>query len=140
MLVWFPSPVSKRSLNPFILIDVCGLLHKTYFSAQHSLLCDTLKMVRTLQLRNFLHWLQIFLKIFKIYFYREVKERRKRGRETPMCCCLSHAPCLGPGPQPRSVPWLGIKLGTLWFALPHSIHWAAPARAGFKILKSFFTC
>ena len=43
--------------------------------------------------------------------------------------CLSHAPYWGPGPQPRPVPWLGIKLETLRFAGWHSIHWAAPARA-----------
>ena len=28
----------------------------------------------------------------------------------------------------RHVPWLGIKLVTLWFAGRHSIHWATPAR------------
>ena len=46
-----------------------------------------------------------------------------------MCGCLLHAPYWGPGPQPRHVPWLGIKPATLWFAGWCSIHWAIPARA-----------
>ena len=32
------------------------------------------------------------------------KGRKKRGRETSVCGCLSHAPHWGPGPQPRHVP------------------------------------
>ena len=32
-----------------------------------------------------------------------------------MCGCLSHGPHWGPGPQPRHLPWLGIKPETLWF-------------------------
>ena len=32
-----------------------------------------------------------------------------------MCGCLSRGPHCGPGPQPRRVPWLGIKPVTLWF-------------------------
>ena len=70
-----------------------------------------------------------FWKILFIYFYREGKGRRKRGRETSMCGCLSHAPYWGPGLQPRHVPWLGIELETLWFTGRHPIHWATPARA-----------
>ena len=46
-----------------------------------------------------------------------------------MCDFLSHDPHQGPGLQPRHVPWLGIKPGTLWFAGWCSIHWATPARA-----------
>ena len=46
-----------------------------------------------------------------------------------MCGCLSHTPKLGPGLQPRHVPWLGIEPATLWFAGWHAIHWATPARA-----------
>ena len=46
-----------------------------------------------------------------------------------MCGCRSHTPYWGPGPQPRHVPWLEIKLATLWFAGQSSIHWATPARA-----------
>ena len=54
-----------------------------------------------------------FLKEF-IYFYWEGKGGRKRGRETSVCGCLLSAPYPGPGPQPRYVPWLGIKAVTLW--------------------------
>ena len=52
----------------------------------------------------------IFKNILFIYFQREGKGRRKRGRETSMCGCLSCAPYWGPGPGPKHVPWLGIKL------------------------------
>ena len=45
----------------------------------------------------------IFLKILFIYFL-ERGRRRKRGGETSMCGCLSHAPYWGPGLQPRHVP------------------------------------
>ena len=40
-----------------------------------------------------------------------------------MCGCLSHAPYWGPSPQPRHVPWLGIKPVTLQFTGRHSIQW-----------------
>ena len=42
-------------------------------------------------------------KILIIYFEREGKEGRKRGRETSMCGCLSSTPYWGPGPNPRQV-------------------------------------
>ena len=72
----------------------------------------------------------VFLKkILFIYFQREGKGGRKRGRETSMCSCLSHAPYWGPGLQPRHVPWLGIEPATLWFTGRSSIHWATPTRA-----------
>ena len=48
-----------------------------------------------------------------------------------MCGCLSCAPPLGTDPQPRQVPWLQIKLATLWFTSQHSVHWATPSRAQF---------
>ena len=41
--------------------------------------------------------LLLFFKDF-IYFSREGKGRRNRGRETSMFGCLSHAPYWGPGP------------------------------------------
>ena len=53
--------------------------------------------------------------------FREMGMEGERGRETLMCGCLSHAPYLGPGPQPRLVSWLGIKLATLWFPGLHSV-------------------
>ena len=69
-----------------------------------------------------------FLEI--LFIFREGLEgRRKRGRETSMCCCLLCAPYWGPGLQPRHVPWLGIEPVTLWFADQYSIYWATPARA-----------
>ena len=43
--------------------------------------------------------------------------------------CLLSTPNWGPGPQPRHVPWLGIKSATLWFVGQHSVHWATPAKA-----------
>ena len=64
-----------------------------------------------------------FFKDF-IYLLLEGKGRRKRGRETSMCGCLSCTPFWGSGPQTRHVSWLGIELATLWFASPHTIHWA----------------
>ena len=45
-----------------------------------------------------------FFKVFIYLFYTEGKGRRKRGRETSVCGCLSYAPYWGPGPQPRHVP------------------------------------
>ena len=58
-----------------------------------------------------------------IYLFLERGEgREKRGRETPVCSCLSHAPYWGPGPQPRHVPQLGIEPVTPWFSGRHSIH------------------
>ena len=48
----------------------------------------------------------LFFKDF-IYLFSERGEGRKRGRETSMCGCLSHAPYWGPGLKPRHVPWLG---------------------------------
>ena len=70
--------------------------------------------------------------IYLLFFWREDKGERKRERET------SHAPNWGPGPQPRHVPWLGIKLATIQFAGRRSIHWATPARVSWLILERFF--
>ena len=42
---------------------------------------------------------KLFLKILFIYFWREGKGRRKRGRETSMCGCLLHTSNWGPGSQ-----------------------------------------
>ena len=42
-----------------------------------------------------------------------------------MCGCLLHAPCWGPGPQPRNVPWLGIEpepFGSQACAQPTELH------------------
>ena len=84
---------------------------------------------------NHIYLTFIFFKDF-IYLFLERGEGREKERETSMCGCLSHAPCWGPGLQPRHVPWLGIELATLWFIGWHSIYLAAPARATF--LKLLF--
>ena len=63
---------------------------------------------------------------------------RRRGRETSVYGYLSCAPYWGHGPQPRHMPWLGIKPVALWFTGQHSIHWATPARAKVFIFKKYF--
>ena len=73
--------------------------------------------------------LPFIFKRFYLFIFREGKGGRKRGRETPVCGCLSRAPYWGPGLKPRHVPWLGIEPATLWFTGRRSIHWATPARA-----------
>ena len=69
----------------------------------------------------------LIFKDFYLVSFREGKRGRKRGKETSMCGCLSCAPHLGSGPQPRHVSWLGIERLTLWFIGQCSIHWAMPA-------------
>ena len=53
-----------------------------------------------------------------------------------MCGCLSCTSYWGPAPQPRNVPWLGIKAVTLCFKGQCSIHWDTPARAPWCFLYS----
>ena len=54
----------------------------------------------------------LFLLFFKeFYLFLERRGGREKGRET-LIAWLSHAPNWGSGPQPRHVPWLGIKLVT----------------------------
>ena len=45
-------------------------------------------------------------------FYLFLVRGRERERETSMCGCLWSTPYWRPGPQPRCVPWLGIKPAT----------------------------
>ena len=73
--------------------------------------------------RKFHHFNLFFLR-----FYLFISRERGWEGENHQCC-LSCAPHQGPGPQPRHVPWLGIKSVTFWFTGWHSIHWATPARA-----------
>ena len=80
--------------------------------------------------------LSTFFKYFIYFIFTEGKGGRKR--ETSMCGCLSSAPYWGPGLQPRHVPWLGLKLVTLWFTGRHSIHRATPARTLFNMF--FISC
>ena len=67
-------------------------------------------------------------KILFTYFEKVGKGRRRKGRETATCGCLSRTPHWGPGLQLRHVPWLGIEPATRWFPGCRSIHWATPAR------------
>ena len=64
-----------------------------------------------------------------------MKGGKKRERNINVWLPLTCPPYWGPGPQPRHVPWLGIKSETLWFAGQHSIHWATPPRAEESFLK-----
>ena len=74
--------------------------------------------------------------LFFLRFYLFIFREKGREGETSMCGCLLSAPYWGPGLHPRHVPWLGIKLVTLRFTSPRSIHWATPARANFSFLKN----
>ena len=77
----------------------------------------------------------IFFKILFIYFYTERKGERQRGGETSVCGCPSRGPHWGSGPQPRHVPWLGIKLATLWFtAHAQSMSYTSQGSITFLIL------
>ena len=72
----------------------------------------------------------VFLKKDCIYLFI-FRERGRQGRrkgDVRQCVFAFMHPHWGPGPPPRPVPWLGIKLVTLWFIGWLSIHWATPAR------------
>ena len=80
------------------------------------------KETKSLKWKMFLFF--IFFKEFIHPFPERGKGRekgRKRGRETSMCGCLSCASYWGPGPQPRHVPWVGMKPATFWFSGWHSL-------------------
>ena len=62
------------------------------------------------------HMFYYFLRLFiYLFIYRQRGRERKRERNINVWLPLTHL-MLGPGPQPRHVPWLGIKLASLWFA------------------------
>ena len=65
----------------------------------------------------------------RFYLFLDRKGGRKRGRETSMCGCLSHAPPLWTWPTTRHVPCLGRKPATFWVTGHCSIYWVTPARA-----------
>ena len=79
----------------------------------------------------------------KLYLFT-FREGKERGRERAMCekyidlhrSVVSRKPPTWP--QPRHVPWPGIKPVTFQFAGRHSIHWATPARALLGSLESCF--
>ena len=71
---------------------------------------------------------------YKRFYFSERGEGREKEKERYWCArretafgCLSHASSRGPGPQPRHVPWQGIKPATFQFTYQCSIHWATPA-------------
>ena len=87
----------------------------------------------------------IFFFLDFIYLFIERGEGKKEGREGNIhvlgetsISCLSHAPNLaynlGPGLQPRHMPWWGIEPVTFWFSGQHSIHWVTPVS-----VQTFFT-
>ena len=82
------------------------------------------------------------LKVLFIYFLKEGKGRRKRGRRTTRCGSFWHAPYWGPGQQARHVLWLGIEPGTLQFPGLCLIHPGTLARVRLllleEILQHFF--
>ena len=67
-----------------------------------------------------------FKNILFIYFYREGKGGRERGRETLMCeRNINQLPLT----RARHVPWLGIKPATFHFVRRPPSNWATPVRA-----------
>ena len=60
---------------------------------------------------NFFSFFFFFLDFIYLFSERG-KGRRKRGRETSLYGCLSHASHWTSGLQPRHVPWLGIEPAT----------------------------
>ena len=90
----------------------------------------------------FLCLLLFIIDIFKRFFNLplERRERREKKRKRNISVAIyqlvashmlptGHASNLGPGLQPRHVPWLGIEVGPFRFADWCSVHWDAPARA-----------
>ena len=69
-----------------------------------------------------------FFKDF-IYFKREGKGRRKRGREISIRGCLLHSLGWRPGLQPSHVSSLGMEFAILLFTVWCSIFCSTPTRA-----------
>ena len=96
----------------------------------------------------FCYWWSDLLNFFyfNIYLSLEKGEEREKERERNidvreihwLIGFFLHSPNWGPGPEPRHVPWPGIKPVTLWFAGWYSIHWATPARAKIISFSIFF--
>ena len=78
----------------------------------------------------------VFLR-FYLFLERGEKEREKYVKCESYIDVASHAPALGPGPQPRHVTWLGIKSLTFWLAIWGSVHWATPASASILSITGF---
>ena len=63
-----------------------------------------------------------FFKISFIYFKREGKGKRKKGKETSACGRLLHAPYWGTWPTTQACAPTGNQLATCWFTDPRLIH------------------
>ena len=62
--------------------------------------------------------ISFFFKILFIYFEREGKGGRKRGRETSMCGCLSRTPLLGTWPNTQACALTRNRTGNLLVCRP----------------------
>ena len=71
----------------------------------------------------------LFKKDFIYFIFREGKGGEREGEKHQCVVVLLSIPHWGPSPQPRHVPWPGIKPATLGFSGQRSIQWATPARA-----------
>ena len=76
----------------------------------------------------------IFLRFYLLIFRKRRRKGEREGEKHPcvrdtLIGCLLWTPNWRPGPQPRHVPWLGIKLVTFGSSGRHSLYWAMPARA-----------
>ena len=80
------------------------------------------------QLCNVKNMSASFFKDFIYFIFRERGREGERVRNINVWLPLAW-PLMGPCPQPRHVPWLGIKPAMLCFTGLHSIHWAIWARA-----------
>ena len=66
-------------------------------------------------------WMVLFQTLKDFIYFLEMGREGGREGEKHQCVVASCVPLhWGPGPQPRPVPWLGIKLATLWFTDWHS--------------------
>ena len=93
----------------------------------------------------FLFFLKPFYLLFKdfIYFWREGKGRRKRGKETLMWerkIDRSPLPEWGPNQQPRHMCSPGIELATFHFVGWCSTNWATYVRAVFMSFNKIIYC
>ena len=108
----------------------------------HKLICSLSIFFVTCLLSSLAHFQSgcflFLLDFIYLFIFRERGREGEREGEKHLCVVASYTPhTWGPGPQPRHVPWLGIKPTTLWFTGQHSIHWATPARTGCFLIAAF---
>ena len=152
-IIWCPQKAQSSSTWRKRLLLTAGMRGELPFSYMGHLIAKTwaltppgllLVVTGLFFIFNFLRFYlfslrrQLVKKKDFIYFtFRERGKEGEREGEKQQCArdtaisCLSHNPNWGPVPQPRHVPWLGIKLATFssfWFTGRHSIHWTTPAR------------